>query len=151
MIVHKDDYIYMVIPAGTTFYKKVRVHSESRRDVKAAVLELRSLEVGILPIMSTKGGTITNLNNDFKLRVPEALVKSVVVFLDNDSSIYNINYVFIDNVKSIKDAIFTSFHDGNFNYVVGEVVKSNWYDTSPTVICTNGIHGFLSLNAAIGY
>ena len=149
MIVHKDDYIYMVIPAGTTFYKKVRAHSESRRDVKAAVLELRSLKVGILPIMFTKGGTITNLNKDFKLRVPEALVKSVVVFLDNDSSVYNINYV--DNVKSIKDAIFTSFHDENFNYVVGKVVKSNWYDADPTEICTNGIHGFLSLNAAIGY
>lgn len=128
-----------VIPAGTTVWKKARGHE---------IIELIVLEDGIIPTINrkqvqaktrkiaadkTKAAWEAGCTAHFrKCRVPKVYVKSIT---DRD-----------ENSTYLARSDFNS----NFVYTVGNVVTSD-YDNNADVVCTEGIHVFLTREEAVAY
>mgnify|MGYP006370450787 CR=1 FL=1 len=121
-----------VIPRGTTVWKKLR---------DSTIAELIVLEDGLIPESSRlQIQSKTKLmagGNYRKCRVPAAYVVALY------PSSWNTSCTPITEGRSD--------YDYNFVYKLNEVVRPREYDTSEFIVCTNGLHVFLTRGEAEAY
>ena len=125
-----------IIPAGTTVWKKCR---------EGEIVQMIALEDGIIPeenrkqiqskisMIVKKSGAYGYYRHFRKCRVPKVYVVSIT------------------NADGTTANSARSNENYNFQYKVGEIVESNEFDRSPAVVCTYGIHCFLTRAEAEKY
>ena len=137
------DTVGIRLPAGTIFYKNVRVevkdsvaNSVRKRAPSRAVLECMSEGVGILPLSS---------NEDFKVRFSSARVLRVYYYLGIKNNILKSKFDH-NNYR-----FYSPTWHSRLEYRIYGTVVPDSYNDSVSSVCTNGIHGFLSPSPAVMY
>ena len=128
------------IKVGTVVYKaasiKVKGPSGCCTIVGKAIIELVTLEEGLIPTKHRRGSYLDWEDGYRKCRVPKAYVRKI-------TKRYIPRHIIIPDGWTVH-----VLARNNLEYIEGEIVVPDSFDTDPKNICTNGIHVFLDRDSA---